>query len=196
MAKKTKVIEVEEDIDDVDLNDLNDLDLGDIEDDGDEVEEVEEEEEEEEEVVVVKKKKKVVASPAVKVVAKAVAVKAKPAEEGKKTMLKSTAKLADGQVGAGHIAELCGVAPFKIRAFLRANYEALNGGKNCRYSFDEDDDIIQEIVDAYKAKAKIIAANAKKNAARLKAEIEEEEAEKKAIAAAPPKKKILPMRKK
>lgn len=73
--------------------------------------------------------------------------KAKAEGEGK------SKALADDEVGAAYVAELCGVDQRVLRGFLRKNYRNMNDDKSKRYVWKKDDPQIQEIVDAYKAAA-------------------------------------------
>lgn len=78
--------------------------------------------------------------------------------------LASTKALAEDEVGAGYVAELCGVDSRELRMFLRKHYRNMETEKSTRYIWKKGDPKIQEIVDAFKAH---------KSAPRVKAKKEE-----------------------
>lgn len=126
-----EVVEVNEDLELEDL-DVEDLDVEeiDVEEDS-EGEEVDEIEQELEEAAKPKKEKK--------------------EKKAKGSGLKSTAALAEDEVGAAYVADLCGVEARELRGFLRKNYRNMDEEKSMRYRWKKDDPQIQEIVDAFKA---------------------------------------------
>lgn len=82
-------------------------------------------------------------------------------KKGTNSPLTSVQPLADGEVGAAYVAELCGVDQRVLRAFLRKNYRNMDQDKSTRYKWPKDDPKIQEIVDAFKA-SKVAAKEPKK----------------------------------
>lgn len=132
------VVEIEEDID------LDDLEVGDIE----VTEEVEEEADAVEEEI-----------------AEAAAKDKQKAKKQRKagSGLASTQPLAEDEVGASYVAELCGVEPRELRGFLRKHYRNMEECKSQRYRWKKNDPQIQEIVDAFK-KAKSAPKKTKKAA--------------------------------
>lgn len=88
------------------------------------------------------------------------AVEAEKAEKkGKKDKapkgegLASTRALGEDEVGAAYIANLLGIDQRVLRGFLRAKYRNMETSKSQRYSWKKDDPQVQEIIDAYRAKA-------------------------------------------
>ena len=65
--------------------------------------------------------------------------------------LASTKALAKDEVGAGFIADLCGVDARELRMFLRKKYRNMDAEKSQRYVWKKGDPQIQQIVDAFKA---------------------------------------------
>jgi len=79
--------------------------------------------------------------------------KAKKVKEPKGEKLSSTKALAEDEVGAAYIAEILGIDQRVLRGFLRNNYRNMETEKSQRYVWKKDDPQIQEIVDAFRAKA-------------------------------------------
>lgn len=67
--------------------------------------------------------------------------------------LSSTKALTENQVGAAYIANLLGIDQRVLRGFLRSKYRNMETDKSHRYVWEKDDPQVQEIIDAYRAKA-------------------------------------------
>ncbi len=67
--------------------------------------------------------------------------------------LASTRALGEDEVGVAYIANLLGIDQRVLRGFLRAKYRNMETSKSQRYSWKKDDPQVQEIIDAYRAKA-------------------------------------------
>jgi hypothetical protein len=131
MAKNTKpAVQEEEDID---------IDLGDLDIEGVEVEETEAEEEAEETDVIEEE------------LEEAAKVPVKKEKKAKGEALASTRALAEDEVGAGYIADQCGVDSREIRAYLRKNYRNMENDKSKRYAWKKGDPQVQEIIDHFKS---------------------------------------------
>lgn len=79
--------------------------------------------------------------------------KAKKEKAPKGEGLSSTKALAEDEVGAAYIAGLLGIDQRVLRGFLRAKYRNMETSKSQRYTWKKDDPQVQEIIDAYRAKA-------------------------------------------
>lgn len=126
MAKKKQIIEVEEEIN------LEDLEI----EFDEEVEEADPVEDEIKEAAKAKAKK----------AGKKAGKKAAPTG----STLPSIQPLAEDEVGAAYVAELCGIDPRELRGFLRKHFRNMDEQKSQRYRWKKGDPQIQEIVDAFK----------------------------------------------